>query len=136
VLNRADLQSWATEQGLGELQPDLHVTIAYSRRPLDWMKVDNEDWNQEKDGTIEIPPGGVRIVEPLGDRTAVLLFGSSRLAWRHEQIKNAGAGWDYPDYQPHISLTGAQVDLTGVVPYRGVIKLGPERFEEVDEGRA
>jgi uncharacterized protein len=133
VLNRGDLQRWATAQGLGELQDDLHVTIAYSRTPLDWMKVEHEDWNQERDGTIEIPPGGVRIVEPLGDRTAVLLFGSSRLAWRHEQIKRAGAAWDYADYQPHVSLTGEPVSLEGVEPYRGVIRLGPEKFEEVKE---
>lgn len=136
VLNVADLQKWATAQGLGELQPDLHVTIAYSRRPLDWMKVESEDWNQEKDGTIAIPPGGVRIVEPLGNRTAVLLFTSSRLTWRHQQILHAGASWDFDDYQPHISLTGERVDLSQVEPYRGIIRLGAERFEEVDEGRA
>lgn len=135
VLNRADLQKWATAQGLGELQPDLHVTIAYSRQPVDWMKVEG-DWNQSDDGTITIAPGGVRIVEPLGDRTAVLLFTASRLAWRHEQIRNAGASWDYPEYQPHISLTGESVDLSGVEPYQGVIELGPERFEEVREGEA
>lgn len=133
VLNRADLQRWATAQGLGELQADLHVTIAYSRQPVDWMKVEG-DWNQSDDGTITIAPGGVRIVEPLGNRTAVLLFTASRLAWRHEQIRNAGASWDYPEYQPHISLTGEPVDLAGVEPYQGVIELGPERFSEIDEG--
>lgn len=133
VLNRPDLQKWATAQGLGELQDDLHVTVAYSRTPLDWMKIDSEDWNQEKNGTIDIAPGGVRIVEPLGDGTAVLLFTSSRLTWRHQQIINAGASWDYDDFQPHISLTGEDVDLSNVESYRGPIKLGPERFEEIRE---
>lgn len=131
VVNVAELQRWATAQGLGQLQPDLHVTLAYSRTPIDWMKVESEDWNQEADGTITIPPGGVRIVEPLGDRTAVLLFTSSRLTWRHEQIKRAGASWDFEDYQPHVSLTGEPVDLASVEPYRGKIVLGPERFDEV-----
>lgn len=133
VLNRDELQRWATEQGLGELQPDLHVTIAYSRQPIDWMKIEG-DWNQEDDGKIEIAPGGVRIVEPLGDRTAVLLFTASRLAWRHEQILRAGATWDFPDYQPHVSLTGEPVDLANVEPYQGKLVLGPERFEELREG--
>ena len=133
VVNRADLQKWATAQGLGELQPDLHVTIAYSRQPLDWMKIEGDDWNQSDDGTVTIKPGGVRIVEPLGNRTAVLLFNSSTLAWRHEQIGRAGASWDYPDYQPHVSLTGEAVSLDGVEPYQGAIVLGPERFEEVAE---
>lgn len=130
VVNRAELQAWATAQGLGELQDDLHVTICYSRQPLDWMKVES-DWNQDEAGRITIPPGGVRIVEPLGSKTAVLLFTSSHLSWRHESIKRAGASHDYPDYQPHISLTESAVDLSAVEPYRGKIVLGPERFEEV-----
>jgi phage-related protein (TIGR01555 family) len=135
VENRADLQRWATEQGLGELQPDLHVTIAYSRTPVDWMKVEDA-WIDEDDGGLLIKPGGPRVVEPLGDRTAVLMFSSSHLAYRHERIRrDAGASWDWPDYQPHISLTGDPVDLSSVEPYRGKIELGPEIFEEIDEGR-
>lgn len=133
VVNVAEIAAWAKSQGLPELQPALHVTIIYSRSPIDWMKIDAEDWNQEKNGQIEIAPGGVRIVEPLGDRTAVLLFTSSRLSWRHEQIVRAGAEHSFPDYQPHISLTGEPVDLSGVEPYRGRIVLGPEIFEEVRE---
>lgn len=132
VVNVSDLKVWAKGQGLPELQDDLHVTIVYSRQPLDWMKVEGE-WNQDEKGQITIQPGGVRIVEPLGDRTAVLLFTSSSLTWRHEQIVRAGASHDYPDYQPHISLTGEPVDLAGVEPYRGKIVLGPEVFEELQD---
>lgn len=133
VVNVEDLKAWAKSQGLPELQDDLHVTIAHIDKQFDWMKVDGEDWDQEKNGQIEIAPGGVRIVEPLGDRSAVLLFTSSRLSWRHEQIVRAGAEHDFPDYQPHISLTDEPVDLTGVEPYRGRIVLGPEIFETVRE---
>lgn len=132
VLNRADLQAWADEQGLGELQPDLHVTIAHSRQPIDWMTA-QEDWPAGDNGELVIQAGGPRLVEPLGDRTAVLLFASSHLSYRHERIKQAGASWDYSDYQPHVSLTGEAVDLAGVEPYRGIIRLGPERFEELRE---
>ncbi len=130
VVNVAEIKAWAKAQGLPALQGDLHVTITHSRQPLDWMKVDG-DWNSGGDGTLEIAPGGVRIVEALGDRTAVLLFTSSQLSWRHEQIIRAGASYDFPEYQPHISLTGEPVDLTNVVPYRGKIVLGPEIFEEL-----
>lgn len=133
VVNVSEIAAWAKKQGLPALQDDLHVTIAYSTKPIDWMKIESEDWNQKDDGTIEIPPGGVRIVEPLGDRTAVLLFTSSRLTWRHAQIIRAGASHGYPDYQPHISLTGDPVDLANVEPYRGKIVLGPEIFEEVND---
>ncbi|WP_439538694.1 anti-CBASS protein Acb1 family protein [Sphingomonas sp.] len=135
VVNVADLKAWARGQGLPELQDGLHVTIAHSRTPLDWMKVDGE-WNQDEKGQITIQPGGVRIVEPLGDRTAVLLFTSSALSWRHESILRAGASHNYPDYQPHISLTGEPVDLSSVEPYRGKLVLGPEIFEELNDGGA
>lgn len=131
VLNVAEIAAWAKAQGLPELQPGLHVTIVHSPRPLDWMKVEADDWRADENGELVIPPGGVRIVEPLGDRSAVLLFTSARLSWRHETIRRAGAEHRYPDYQPHISLTGEPVDLTAVEPYRGRIVLGPEIFEEV-----
>jgi phage-related protein (TIGR01555 family) len=130
VVNVAEIKAWAKAQGLPDLQDDLHVTIVYSRQPIDWMKIEGE-WNQNENGQIEIQPGGVRIVEPLGDRGAVLLFTSSALSWRHEQIVRAGASHGYPDYQPHISLTGEMVDLPAVEPYRGKIVLGPEVFEEL-----
>jgi len=65
--------------------------------------------------------------------SAVLLFASSQLVWRHESIIRAGGSHDFEDYTPHISLTKASVDLTTVEPYRGRIVLGPELFEEIRE---
>lgn len=134
VANTSDFKKWAKSQGIS-LQDDLHVTVAFSRTAFDWTKVDHSDWNEDEDGQITIKPGGVRIVEPLGDRTAVLLFTSSTLTWRHEQIVRAGASHDYPEYQPHVSLTGEDVDINEIEPYRGEIVLGPEIFEEIDESR-
>jgi len=132
VVNVADIKAWAKSQGLPDLQPGLHVTIVHIDQAFDWMKVDGE-WNQDAKGEITIQPGGVRIVEPLGDRTAVLLFTSSALSWRHEQILRAAEAVDqWPSYQPHISLTDQPVDLSKVEPYRGKIVLGPEIFEPVD----
>lgn len=128
VVNADDVIAWAKAQGIPDLRDGLHVTIASSRTPLDWMKIDG-DWNSNDKGDVTVAPGGVRIVEPLGDMTAVLLFTSSTLTWRHEQIIRAGATSDYPDYQPHISLTKAPLDLASIEPYRGKIVLGPEIFE-------
>ncbi|WP_343711898.1 phage portal protein [Inquilinus sp.] len=128
VVNADEIRAWAEGQGIIEVLPDLHVTIASSRTAIDWMKIDG-DWNSNPDGGITIPPGGVRIVEPLGGMTAVLLFTWSALTWRHGQILGAGASWDFEDYQPHISLTKAPVDLSKVTPYRGRIVLGPEIWE-------
>lgn len=136
VVNGAEIKAWATGQGISDLADDLHVTIVYSRQPLDWIKAGNaSDWG-DKDGRLTIPPGGPRVVEPLGDMTAVLLFASSELGWRHLSIIEAGASHDYEGYIPHISLTKEELSGDGIEPYRGKIVLGPEIFEEIDEGRA
>lgn len=135
VINAADILRWAAEQGFESALPadDLHVTIAYSREPVDWMKV-GEAWNGEN-GTTTVPPGGARLIEQFGGGAVVLLFNSSELAWRHMGIREAGASWDWPEYQPHITITyqPGDVDLSRVEPYRGPIELGPEIFEEVNE---
>ncbi|MCF3934336.1 DUF1073 domain-containing protein [Acuticoccus sp. M5D2P5] len=131
VLNGDAIVSWAKSQGLGSVLPaaDLHVTIAFSRAALDWMKV-GESWN----GELKIAAGGPRMMERFGD-AVVLLFASSELSWRHEAIRAAGASWDHPEYQPHITISYAAdgVDLSNVEPYRGEIVLGPEIFAEVED---
>lgn len=136
VLNATDIIAWAKAQGFETTIPadDLHVTIAYSRAPVDWMKV-GEPWSGDKDGTLTVKPGGARMMDVLGGGAVVLLFNSSELSWRHRDILESGASWDWPDYQPHITITYEQggVDLAKVEPYRGAIELGPEVFEELDE---
>ena len=137
LLNAADLVAWARAQGFSEtLKPeDMHVTVLYSRNPVDWMEM-GQSWQTEDNGNLRIAPGGARIVEPLGDKGAVvLLFNSSHLAWRHEEMVRAGASHDYDQYQPHVTITysGAPADLASVEPYRGELLFGPEIFEELDE---
>lgn len=139
LLNSADLIAWAKAQGIATTidGSDMHVTIAFSRQPIDWLKVEANDWNEEKDGTLVINPGGPRLVERLGKNgeALVLLFGSSRLAWRHEQIRNAGASWDWPEYQPHVTISynAPDIDVDAIEPYRGVLRFGPEIFEPLDD---
>jgi phage-related protein (TIGR01555 family) len=135
VLNVAEIAAWAIGQGIEDLADDLHVTIAYSRVSLDWIKAGNATEWGEADGKLTIPAGGPRLVEPLGNMGAVLLFASSTLCWRHEEIMRAGASHDWSEYQPHISLTKTAIEVSKVEPYRGKIVLGPERFEEVDPAR-
>ncbi|WP_367346458.1 phage portal protein [Stenotrophomonas bentonitica] len=134
VVNTGDIEAWAREQGLTDLRDDLHVTVAYSRQAFDWIKAGNaNDWGTDGSDQLVIPEGGPRAVEPLGGMSAVLLFASSQLCWRHESIIRAGGSHDYPEFTPHISLTKAPVDLSKVEPYRGRIVLGPEFFEELRE---
>ncbi len=134
VVNTADIEAWARAQGITELRDDLHVMVAYSRQAFDWIKAGNaNDWGSSGTDELVIPEGGPRAVEPLGGMSAVLMFASSPLVWRHESIIRAGGSHDFPDYTPHISLTKAPIDLTKVEPYRGRIVLGPELFEEIRE---
>lgn len=134
VVNTSEIEAWAREQGITDLADDLHVTVAYSRQAFDWIKAGNaNDWGTDGKDQLVIPEGGPRAVEPLGGMSAVILFASSQLSWRHESIVRAGSSHDYPDYTPHISLTKAPIDLSKVEPYRGRIVLGPEIFEEIRE---
>jgi phage-related protein (TIGR01555 family) len=139
VLNGKALVAWAKRQGFKSTlkASDMHVTIAFSRKPVDWLKAGNT-WSGDEDGKLVIKPGGPRIIEPLGPKGAVVLhFASNDLVWRHEDIRrSAGASWDWDDYQPHITITyqGAEdVDFSQVKPFTGKIELGPEVFEEVVE---
>jgi hypothetical protein len=136
VLNGDEIVAWAKGQGFTTTLPaeDLHVTIAFSRTPIDWMKV-GEAWSfGDAKGKLTVDPGGPRMMERFGEAT-VLLFSSSDLQWRHLAIREAGASWDHPEYQPHITISykATGLDFENVEPYRGKIELGPEIVEEVKE---
>jgi len=132
VTNVKDIVAWARKQGFENIVPDLHVTIIYSKASVDWIKM-GEPFEER----LEIKAGGPRVVEPLGDQGAiVLMFASSALCWRHEDMKCRGASFDYEEFQPHITISydpGPKVlgGLAKLEPYRGPIVLGPEIFEDI-----
>jgi uncharacterized protein len=132
VLNGADIVTWAKGQGFTSTlaAADMHVTIVYSRLAVDWLKMGNS-WDE----TLIIPAGGPRVIETFNGGAVVLAFANRLLEYRHADMISSGASSDYPDYQPHITITydGAPTDLSKVQPYQGEIRLGPERFEEANE---
>jgi phage-related protein (TIGR01555 family) len=132
VLNAAEIIAWAKRQGFKSTlaADDLHVTVAFSRQPVDWMAIDGNAADE-----VKVQAGGPRLVETLGQGAVALLFKSWELAWRWRDIKDIGASWDWPTYQPHITITyePGDVDLSKVEPYQGEIVLGPERFEEIED---
>ncbi len=130
VTNAAAIIRWAKSQGFETTLPaaDMHVTIAFSRTPVDWFAA-GESWASE----IKISAGGPRQMGQFGDAT-VLRFSSRELGWRHREIEEAGATWDWPEYAPHITISyGFKGDLSKVEPYQGEIVLGPELFAGVRE---
>ncbi len=138
VLNAAEIIAHFKAQGFATTMPadDMHVTITFSRQPVDWMMM-GENWSDNDKGGLTIPAGGPRLMDAFGQNgeAKVLLFSSSALSWRHEEMKRNGATWDHPEYQPHITISYADdvPDIGGIEPYRGEIELGPEIFEEVKE---
>lgn len=136
VLNADDLIRWAKSQGFPSaiLPADMHVTVTYSRAPVDWMAM-GDNWSGDENGNVTVNPGGPRVVSRFGQGAIVLEFACSACSWRNEAMRTAGASWDWPTYQPHITITYNEpdLDLSKVEPYRGKIVLGPEVFEPIDD---
>lgn len=129
VLNAADIRSWYAAQGVESLTPaaDMHVTVTYSNQPVDWLKM-GASWQAK----MTVDEGGPRVMEKFGD-ALVLSFACGDLAWRHDQMVEAGASWDHDGYQPHVTISyaAASVDPATVKPWQGPIELGPEIFTDV-----
>lgn len=135
ILNAEDIIAWAKSQGFKTTLPaeEMHVTVAYSTKAVDWREVGIEK------GTF-VNVGGARSVEALGAQGAVVLkFTDDELRKRWGEIRDVGASWDYNSYKPHVTISyaGSGVDIKSVQPYDGPIYLGPEKRATVnDEWRA
>jgi HK97 family phage prohead protease len=129
LLNADDLIAWAKAVGFPTtmLPGDLHTTIAYSREPFDWSSLTPSDGQY-------IAPMGERSIKVFGE-AVVLAYQSPELQGRWALLKAAGASWDFPEYQPHVTFTYEPGDLdpTLVEPYRGPLIFGPEIFAEIDD---
>ena len=137
LLNGADLIAWAKANGIETTLPaaDMHVTVLYSKTPVDPMKM-GETWEGNEKGELRIKPGGPRALEVFGEGALVLQFASWGLQSRHEQMVREGASHDYPEYLPHVTLTyevPEGFDPAVVVPYSGELRFGPEVFAPIDE---
>jgi hypothetical protein len=133
LVNTAEFTKWAKSQGFTDIEADLHVTLAYSKKAVDWLQM-ADAWGQNaEDGTLVVPPGGPRAVERFNDSATVLSFGSSALSSRAYEMKYSGCSSDYDRYQPHVTITykKAAVNLKKVKPYTGKLVFGPEVFEEI-----
>ena len=131
--NASNFLKWARAAGFEKTLPadDIHVTIAFSRTPVDWDRVPGAR------ATLKVPARGDRVVKPLGDKGAVVLsFQSSELQRRWNELRNkVGTSWDYPTYQPHVTITydAEGVDLASIEPYDGPLEFGPEEGSEIKE---
>lgn len=134
LINGDDLQNWAQEQGLTILSEDvLHVTLAYSRGGVENL---SEIVDAEPDDFYNADPDQLRELEFFGKEQSVLVLklNAPELVARWEALTAAGAKWEWPAYEPHVTLTyeGKGVDLEQITPYYGDLIFGPEVYVEMD----
>jgi uncharacterized protein len=135
VLNWREIAAFYKKVGVANVYgADMHVTICYSKTPVDWLQVGADSWtNQDDQGNLIVRPGGPRVNEQFG-KFLVLAFANSDLQYRHCSIlERTGGSWDYDDYTPHVSISkdpGA-IDPLTLPAFTGEIRLGPEVFEEI-----
>jgi hypothetical protein len=128
------LREWALDQGFKSTLPidDMHVTIAFSKQPLDWAQLQPDTSILRHDMTDQ-----GRSIEALGNECAVVLrFESPALAERWQEFKDAGASSDHDAYRPHVTITydAGDVDLSKVKPYDGLLEFDVEVFSEMKPG--
>lgn len=131
IENAEAIIEWAKAQGFQTTLPaeEMHVTIAYSKKPVDWNKA-----GIDKSSFVSI--GGPRSVEALGDAGAIVLkFTDQDLRKRWGELRDMGASWDYDSYKPHITISyaGDGVDLGAIEAYDGPIYLGAEKRATVND---
>lgn len=106
VKNFAELAEFFRKQGVNVIEPinDLHVTLAYSVISFT---------HRVNDGIVTIKPGEINSnLELLGDNCWVMKFNNSEVHSRFNKCMEEGASYDYPVYQPHITITNDLGNLT------------------------
>lgn len=134
LISASELIMWAVKSGFNTLVPhsDMHVTIAYSKAELSWATIPFEYRKV-------IVDGGFREIKRLGDKGAIVLcFESKELHHRWKRLKELGASWDWPSFQPHVTLTYSgdsfsNEALEKMEPYEGVLWFGAEHWNKVDD---
>lgn len=129
LLNGDQLFDWAKASGFNSVivPASMHVTIMYSKQPVDWSVL-------PPDTKRLVARGGTRRITLLGN-AIVLTFDNEALTARWQALRDAGCSWDYDGYTAHISLTynvTPDVDLATLEPYSGPLIFGGEVYEPID----
>lgn len=136
VVNKKDIYEWAKLCGFKGIEKDLHVTLVYSRTPVDWFKMPEAYGLGGGEVKIEGGPRQLEVFGRNGKKCVVLLISSETLKWRHDQFRKAGCSSDFGGYQPHVTITyknAEDYDLSTMEAYQGDIILGEEVWEETKQ---
>lgn len=134
VLNWKDIAKFYKDNGLETtVGAEMHATVIYSKNPVDWIKVGEDNFGSDASGNLTVKAGGPRVMEKFND-ALVLAFASSDLSYRHQSAEyRAECSWDYEDYTPHVTISynAGAVDIRNLPAWTGPIEFGPEVFEEI-----
>jgi uncharacterized protein len=135
LLNADAVRAWARSAGFTSAlaADEMHVTVAFSRKPVDWQAIPPDT----RPLTIELTHDGDQRVKTLGTAT-VLRFTAPELTKRWRAFRAAGASWDHPSFQPHVTISYKAparwpTPLAQMAPYHGPLRFGPERYAALDE---
>lgn len=125
LINRAEFSLWAKQAEFVNLvaPEELHVTIAHSTIPVDWNLI-------IPDKKTLIVKNDPRTLAKFGGHN-VLKFNSPHLLARFNELRDVGASWDFPNYQPHITFANGNVVPKGFPVYDWPLVFGPEQIEEI-----
>lgn len=129
MLNHGEIAAWMAEQGLESCVTNMHVTLAFDKKPHNWSDLPPETIDE-----MVIPESDERTVALFRGGAVVLEVPSIELTARWSELLLCGLYWKWEDYRPHITLTYNLPDgvgVHGIEPYDGRILLGPEILEEV-----
>lgn len=125
------LRTWALAAGLADVEDadEMHVTVAFSRAPVDWFQFGS--WFS-RDGIV-VPAGGPRRMEAFKKGVVVLRFASPDLSERWREFRQGGCSWDFPSYSPHVTIAkgAGDADLDRLKAYTGALAFGPEEFAPI-----
>lgn len=97
------IQNFLTRHGIAQpvIGDDLHTTIIYSRKLIDWSLASNIN------KSIELDNAHFEVWKNYGEETycLVLAYQSEWLQNRFRLARELGATWDFPDYHPHVTLS-------------------------------
>lgn len=82
-----------------EPEPHPHVTLAYSTSPVDLTR---EAFALDA-GELEVTPTKMYF-DRFDNGAVVLVFENDAIRARHDEFRAAGASWDFPHYNSHITI--------------------------------
>lgn len=103
----------------------MHVTVAFDQNKHDWRTLPLRDVQE----LITVLHPDERALETFRGGAVVLEIYSRELTVRWAELIQSGLRWKWPDYRPHVTITynvPETLDLKKIMPFSGVIELGPE----------